>query len=332
LLTLICGGSGSGKSVLAERLLAAAAPSGRRFYLATMRPDGREAGERIRRHRARRAGSGFITLERYAGLADLNFPEGAAALLECLGNLAANLMFPPSGGPASAPGEIWRSLERLRRGTRELIVVTNEIFSDGEDYSPETENYRTVLAEANRRLGECGDRVVEMVCGLPLVHKGELPGEPLVSPRDFPSPGQGGGMILVVGGRGAGKMAYVKSAYGYADSDISAAEFDSRPVLADLQSLVREKPVPPEALLPGLMKRKIIICDEVGCGVVPLDPGERAWRDRVGRLCALLAARADRVIRVCCGLPVFIKGGAFAEVNSPSALEVDSGANGLRHS
>ena len=50
-----------------------------------------------------------------------------------------------------------------------------------------------------------------------------------------------------------------------------------------------------------------IICDEVGCGITPLDRTDRDWRERVGRLCCRLAAEADEVYRVHCGLGVRIK-------------------------
>ena len=48
--------------------------------------------------------------------------------------------------------------------------------------------------------------------------------------------------------------------------------------------------------------------DQVGCGVVPIDPDERAWRERAGRLSCELALRADTVVRLVCGCPQVIKG------------------------
>ena len=47
---------------------------------------------------------------------------------------------------------------------------------------------------------------------------------------------------------------------------------------------------------------------ELGGGVVPVDPREREARERAGRLACLLAARADTVIRVFCGIPKVLKG------------------------
>ena len=46
----------------------------------------------------------------------------------------------------------------------------------------------------------------------------------------------------------------------------------------------------------------IVISDEVGNGIVPLDPGEREYREGVGRLLTELAARAEEVERVICGI------------------------------
>ena len=61
-------------------------------------------------------------------------------------------------------------------------------------------------------------------------------------------------------------------------------------------------------LLPAL-RGHAVTCDEVGCGVVPLDPEEERYREAVGRLCCALAAEADAVVRVIAGVPQYIKGG-----------------------
>ena len=49
-------------------------------------------------------------------------------------------------------------------------------------------------------------------------------------------------------------------------------------------------------------KFKVIISDEVGCGVIPLDKFDREWRECVGRELCGLAADADEVWRVNCGI------------------------------
>jgi adenosylcobinamide kinase/adenosylcobinamide-phosphate guanylyltransferase len=62
------------------------------------------------------------------------------------------------------------------------------------------------------------------------------------------------------------------------------------------------------ALADELSRYEIVTTAELGGGVVPLDPDERAARERAGRLACLLAERADTVIRVFCGIPKVLKG------------------------
>lgn len=51
----------------------------------------------------------------------------------------------------------------------------------------------------------------------------------------------------------------------------------------------------------------VIVANEVGAGVVPTDPGERAWREAVGRALCVVAQRSESVTRVICGIGVRIK-------------------------
>ncbi|RDU24542.1 bifunctional adenosylcobinamide kinase/adenosylcobinamide-phosphate guanylyltransferase [Anaerosacchariphilus polymeriproducens] len=51
----------------------------------------------------------------------------------------------------------------------------------------------------------------------------------------------------------------------------------------------------------------IIISDEIGYGVVPLDRFEREYREKVGRICTELAAFSLEVHRIVCGVGVVIK-------------------------
>ena len=47
---------------------------------------------------------------------------------------------------------------------------------------------------------------------------------------------------------------------------------------------------------------------EIGGGIVPMDADERRAREAAGRLACLLAARADTVIEMFCGIPTVLKG------------------------
>ncbi len=57
------------------------------------------------------------------------------------------------------------------------------------------------------------------------------------------------------------------------------------------------------------LKSKTIICDDISCGVVPVDREMRLWRETVGRVLVLLSGHADEVIRVFYGLGTKVKRG-----------------------
>ena len=113
-------------------------------------------------------------------------------------------------------------------------------------------------------------------------------------------------MILVVGGAGAGKLDYVKS-LGYSDCDIADGLIDERKVVYHLQNIVLNDPDCAPDLLESLLTKEVVVCNEVGSGIVPLSARERLAREATGRLCIRLAARATRVVRLVCGVATVIK-------------------------
>lgn len=52
----------------------------------------------------------------------------------------------------------------------------------------------------------------------------------------------------------------------------------------------------------------VIIMNEVGSGIIPIEKSEREWRENVGKCGCIIAERADTVIRMICGIPTVIKG------------------------
>ena len=167
MLTLVIGGAASGKSEYAEAHVLTL--SGRRIYIATMEPFDDECRARIRKHRTMRAEKGFETIERYTDLASAEVPAGANVLLECVGNLTANELFSPNGGGEAA---IIRGVDALREKCENLTVVTNEVFSGGDEYEEGTLDYLRVLARVNRYIAARADMAVELVSGIPNVLKG----------------------------------------------------------------------------------------------------------------------------------------------------------------
>lgn len=171
MMTLVSGGAGSGKSAIAEGLVmeSEALP---RVYLATMQVLGEEDRQRVRRHRLLRRDKGFDTVERPNDLLGADLPEGCVVLLEDLSNLTANECFGGAGFPG-AEQRILEGIAAVQNRAADLVIVTNELFSDGISYPEETARYLELLARLNCALADKADRVVEAVAGIPIWWKGE---------------------------------------------------------------------------------------------------------------------------------------------------------------
>ena len=122
--------------------------------------------------------------------------------------------------------------------------------------------------------------------------------------------------ILIVGGACQGKREYAQKAFGLNEREILPwnEEREAASCIADLHLRVRaclEKGLTQQEVLEKLLpfcQGKIVLCDDIFCGVVPLSALERQWREVTGRLLCRLAQEADSVIRMQCGLPQAIKG------------------------
>jgi adenosylcobinamide kinase/adenosylcobinamide-phosphate guanylyltransferase len=173
MMILLTGGAANGKSTFGESLCLQA--DGPRYYLAAMQPYGPEGEARIRRHRRMREGKGFTTIERYTDYASLVLPARGTALLECIANLTANEMFDETGEMTDPVETVLAGVDALRAQCDRLIVITNDVGSDGCGYPPETEAYVKALGRINAALAARADTVCELVAGIPILLKGALP-------------------------------------------------------------------------------------------------------------------------------------------------------------
>lgn len=108
-------------------------------------------------------------------------------------------------------------------------------------------------------------------------------------------------MIFVIGPLFSGKRAYVRSALHWTEQELRLnALWDVQDLAGDCEDL--------ESLADRLAQAPVVIATETGGGIIPIDPEERRIREAAGRLSCLLAARADTVIRVNCGIPRALKG------------------------
>ena len=119
-------------------------------------------------------------------------------------------------------------------------------------------------------------------------------------------------MELNFGGAYQGKTQYAAQKYDLTDADIFTCEdLDLDPDARCIRHLERFARACTEA---GLDAREefarrspracVLIADDISCGIVPLDRSERTWREASGRLLSSLAAQADTVTRIFCGLPL----------------------------
>ena len=171
MVTLILGGSGSGKSAYAEDYLLRMAADKKKYYIATMQVWDAEMQAKVDRHHRLREGKGYTTMEQPTALeqAVTQMEPGGAALLECMSNLTANEMF--SGeqptNRQTVIEKILRGVDVLRKQVDPLVIVTNNVFEDGIVYDSATMEYIEALGRINERLAAEADEVVEVTAGIP---------------------------------------------------------------------------------------------------------------------------------------------------------------------
>ena len=89
-----------------------------------------------------------------------------------MSNLVANEMFREDGFHPEVSEEITGGVKHLLSQAEHVVIVTNEIFSDGILYEGESEKYKEQLGQINCNLAAMADDVVEVVYGIPVWHKG----------------------------------------------------------------------------------------------------------------------------------------------------------------
>lgn len=326
MMVAVTGAGSSGKSAFAEQCLVNMGER-KRIYAATMIAWDEECRARIKKHREMRKGKNFETAECPVDLDKLEVPAGSAVLLECMSNLAANEMYRadvPAEWDAGKRAEkarerIQRGLNKVRSGAEAMVVVTNEIFSDTGGYGEETEQYLRLLGDLNREIFEMADRVYEVVCGIPV---------PLKGADQSGNAGDGSmQMKLIVGGVHQGKTKYAATLVKKEDMETAAdgisdefeAAFTEKVILNFHEYIKRlsggemeEARERVKAFTGRIVKENpdaVVVACEIGCGIVPLKPLDRQWRELTGEAVQMLAGEAAFVCRVIGGIPMILKGG-----------------------
>lgn len=339
------GKSAYAESVICEkhRQLCSTVQNAPLYYIADMVPYGRETEKKIEAHRKMRAGKGFVTLEWYVDLPgrilapDSPDLKGSCVLLECVSNLTANEMYEPGGAQNTGkdPAEcIIKGVRMLKERCAHLVVVTNDVFRESVPDSEEMTAYKDNLAAVNRALAKMADRVTEVVFGAPVriktgsdlasgsrEHREETgAAEERAADRRMEEIAEREGrrrMKFITGGAYQGKLEYAKRLYPDAKwADGAGGSFEELLSCGAVNHFhlfvrrwLREGRTPKELTKAILDKNSslIIVCDEIGCGLVPVDAFEREYREAVGRICTELVKYADEVHRVTCGVGVRLR-------------------------
>ncbi len=171
MLVFVIGGSGSGKSEWAEKKAMELSDGGRALYAATMRRDGEEAEKRIEHHRKARKDRDFITAELPYDLRGLSGYSSVAdtVLIEDLSNLLTNLRYFRNMSFETAEEEIKSQIKDLSKNFKNIIIVSNDVFSDGIEYPEETMGFIRSLSGLNIGFAARTDLFAEVVVGIPLI-------------------------------------------------------------------------------------------------------------------------------------------------------------------
>ena len=137
-------------------------------------------------------------------------------------------------------------------------------------------------------------------------------------------------MKLIIGGAFQGKLEYARTQYGFADGWIDGADCAPEAIEgcrgifhfeAYVRRLLQERfgseqawELTVEAFAKTVADRLyeknpglVVVTRELGCGIVPIDPDDRKYRETHGRICTELAKQADEVVRVICGVGMRLK-------------------------
>lgn len=127
-------------------------------------------------------------------------------------------------------------------------------------------------------------------------------------------------MIMITGGAFQGKTDYAKQRFGFSDSEVlngescDLEEVFTAKCVAEYHLIVKrllEEDADTQEFTRRLCREApdaVIIINEIGAGIIPLEKNERIRREETGRSGCIIAENSREVIRIVCGIPVKIKG------------------------
>ena len=125
-------------------------------------------------------------------------------------------------------------------------------------------------------------------------------------------------MVLITGGAFQGKLEIARELYRkqnpgkeptVLEGELAAlGQLQQADIISQfhlwLRALLQEGK-DPYSMVEGLLAENpgvLVVMDQLGCGIVPVDAFDREWRETAGRIGCLLAKQADEVYLVNCGI------------------------------
>lgn len=169
MLILLYGGASCGKEALARSLCTGL--GGRSLYLSTrsLRQEGSARSSLALE-------DGFDVMEYYDDLRRMGLPPEKGydnLLMEDLGDWVAVSLYRLTMSPRQVYRKAMEGIHHLEGQVDRLVMVTEDVFSGGEALEQEEALWLECMAAINRRLAQEAALFIEVVCGLPIYHKGQ---------------------------------------------------------------------------------------------------------------------------------------------------------------
>lgn len=193
MIVLVVGGAKSGKSMFAQNLSKSLNESlknpisgqldgeierevGKLYYVATMNPYDLEDLKRIENHLREREGYGFNTIEETLNMSKVSslIKEEDTVLIDSITSLVTNYMFRWKEFYKDVSDDILSGILEIINNSKNVVIVSDYLFSDSIQYDCYTENFRKEIGVVNRKLAKIADTVVECSYGNIIYHKGKV--------------------------------------------------------------------------------------------------------------------------------------------------------------
>lgn len=174
-ITLITGGTRSGKSDFALELAEGESLSAERIFVATCPKIDDEIKLRIQKHQEERDGHGWTTIEEQIDITSVieNLEKPSVVLIDCMTLWVNNLLYNAEisdydFSEQDMVNESKKLVGLSRSKEVELFCVTNEVGMGIVPADKKSRYYRDLVGKCNKTIATLSDNVFLVSCGIPL--------------------------------------------------------------------------------------------------------------------------------------------------------------------